>query len=172
MKIKLLLVGLFSAGIAGLSQPSIKVYGFRQQSLPGTIPAGAKDENGNPVKKAAAKVNYLIFLSFNKNYSITPTDVFVNGHPFKAQVARVENTPIEYINTTIPKQPVKKILVPKTSRKVLKIEPAEKIEESSADPHLLQLAKVNELVIAYQWKKKDYFVTLKNMNELDPVFNE
>jgi len=172
MKKNLLFIGLFYAGIAGSGQPSIQVYGFQQQSLPGTIPTGLKDENGNPVKKAAAKVNYLIFLSFKKNSSITPSIVFVNGSPFKAQTTPVEKTPVEYTNHTIPNQPVAKILVPKTNRKVLRIEPAEKIEENAVDPHLLELAKVNNLVIAYQWKKRNYFVTLKKMNELDPQLNE
>lgn len=67
MKKNLLFFALIVATCFVNGQPAVRVFAFEQQILPGTIPAGVKDENGNPIKKAAAnKKNYFIFLSFKK----------------------------------------------------------------------------------------------------------
>ena len=172
MKKNLLFFVLFIAGISASAQPAIKVFAFEQQNLPGTIPAGIKDENGNPIKKAATKKNYFIFLSFKKNCVITPVQVFLKGIPFSVQVTDNKKTPVEYTNNTIPNHPDKTILVPKTNNRVIKIDPIEAQGSENKDPHVEKLTKSNDLVIAYMWKKKKYFVTLKKMKQLDPVANE
>jgi hypothetical protein len=154
-------------------QPAIKIFAYEQQSLPGTVPVGIKDENGNPIKKAAAKTNYFIFLSFNKNYIIRPVQVIIKDSSFIVDTfTDVKKTPVEYTNRTIPKDPHKTILVPKTSNKVIKIEPVKSAGPTANGSHIKNLVKTNDLVIVYLWKNKKYYIALKKITELDPVLHE
>jgi hypothetical protein len=58
-------------------------------------------------------------------------------------------------------------MVPVTKNKVLLIYPSgeSKIDDSK---YALNLARVNELVIRYTWKKQTYYTTLKKLKELNP----
>jgi hypothetical protein len=153
-------------------QPAIKVFAFEQESLPGTIPAGIKDENGNPIKKAAAQKNYFIFLSFKKKYDIAPIQVFVKGKPFNIQATYDRELPVEYTDNTILNNREKTILVPKTKNKVIEIKLMEISSQQKEDPRFQELADSNDVVIAYTWKKKKHFVTLKSLKTLKPLINE
>jgi len=154
-------------------QPAIKIFAWQQQSLPGTVPVGIKDENGNPIKKAAAITNYFIFLSFKKNYSIRPVQVFIKGSSFAVDtVIEVKKTPVQQTNLTVPNNPHTKILVPKTSNKVIRISPAEKTDSVEKSAHLKNLIKTNDVVVAYVWKEQRYFIAVKTIKELDPMFHE
>ena len=59
MKKYLLFLTLFIIG-NGLYDSHQQVFGFEQESLPGTATANIKDENGNPIKKAAMQKGYFI----------------------------------------------------------------------------------------------------------------
>jgi hypothetical protein len=172
MKKKLLFFVLFIIGIAVNGQPAIKVFAFEQENLPGMKPAGVKDENGNPIKKAAARKNYFIFLSYKKIYTVTPVYIFIKDSSFGVQIADVKKTPVEYTNNTIPNKPEKKILVPKTGNKVIQVKLTETPELKNKDIHIQKLTKANDVVIAYVWNKRKYFITLKKIKELEPVANE
>jgi hypothetical protein len=173
MKKKLVFFILLIVSMAVYGQPAVKIFAFEQQSLPGTVPAGVKDENGNPIKKAAAKTNYFIFLSFKKNTIIKPVQVFIKGSSFAVDtIIDVKKTPVEQTNRTIPNDPHKTILVPKTSNKVIRIDLAEGEGLRENGAHIENLIKTNDVVIAYAWKEKRYFVTVKKIKELDPMFHE
>jgi len=173
MKKKLVFFILVIVSMAVHSQPAVKIFAFEQQSLPGTVPAGVKDENGNPIKKAAAKTNYFIFLSFKKNTIIKPVQVFIKGSSFVVDtVIDVKKTPVEQTNRTIPNDPHRTILVPKTTDKVIKIDPAETEGQVKNGAHIENLTKTNDVVVAYVWKEKKYFATVKKIKELDPMFHE
>ena len=113
MKKHLLFVSLIVIGSGIYGQPSTKVFGFEQESSPGTVAANVKDENGNPIKKAATQKNYFIYLAFKQKYNITPQQVFINGKAFLAKASIVDTTPVEHINNNIPGNPEKTTLVPK-----------------------------------------------------------
>ncbi len=170
MKKNLLFFILFGLCFTPHAQPAVKVFAFEQQSSPGTIPARLKGENGNPERKAAAKNNYFLFLSFGKNYLVTPIRVFIRGTYFSVRTTEIRKAPVEYINNMIPRAPEKIILVPKTDREVLEIE----LNESSPGDHIQsrkQLSK-NDVVIEYMWNKKMYYATQKKMKRMEPAFNE
>jgi hypothetical protein len=173
MKKKLVVFTFLITSVIIHGQPTVKIFAFEQQSHPGTVPAAVKDENGNPIQKAAAKTNYFIFLSFKKNYVIKPVQIFIKGFSFAMDtVTEVEKTPVEYTNRTIPDNPHKTTLVPKTSNKVIKIDPTESVEPVENGAHIKNLIKANDVVITYVWKGKEYFVTEKKIKELDPIFHE
>jgi hypothetical protein len=171
MKVVFLLISL-GFGLTSFSQPAIKTFAFEQDNVPGTKPVGITDENGNPVRKVAAKKNYFIFLSFNKSYNITPTQVFIKGNPLTITSTLARKTPIELVNNNIPNKPQKIMLVPTTTNKVLEIQVTEAPGGFAKSTTLQKLTDKNDVVIVYSWKKKTYFLTLKKLKKLDPIFNE
>ena len=171
MKKHLLFVALIVIGSGTYGQPSTKVFGFEQESSPGIVAANVKDENGNPVKKAATQKNYFIYLAFKQKYNITPQQVFINGKTFPAKASIVETTPVEHINNNIPGKPEKTTLVPKTSDKVIELKIADSIQVKKTSA-IQKLTNKNDVVISYTWKKKKYFAVLKKLKKLDPVLNE
>jgi hypothetical protein len=172
MKKKLLVFISLFLSLNLFSQPTIKVFAFEQENLPGTKPAGVTDENGNSVRKAAAKKNYFIFLSFNKSYSIAPTQIFIKGKPFTIKTTMVKKTPVEYINNNIPAKPEKITLVPATNNKVLELQLNETPSGIKQTASIQKLADKNDVVIVYLWKKKKYFLALKKIKILEPMANE
>ena len=171
MKRYLLFFSLIVIGSGIHSQPSPKVFGFEQESSPGTATANIKDENGNPIKKAARQKGYFIYLSFKQKYNITPQQVFINGKAFSVSASMVEATPVEHISYNIPGNPEKTTLVPTTSDKVieLKIVDSIKVKKTSA---IQKLTNKNDVVISYTCKKKKYLAVLKKLKKLDPILNE
>lgn len=152
-------------------QPSLKVFGFEQECLPGTVAANTKDENGNPVKKAATQKNYFIYLSLKQSDSIAPEHVFIHGSPFSVEPGTVNATPVEHVDHNVRGQPAKTILVPKTTDKVIKLKVAGSLQLKQT-PAIRKLITNNDVVIAYTWKSEKYFVVLKKIKKLDPVLNE
>ena len=171
MKRHLLFFSLIIIASGIHSQPSIKVFGFEQESSTGTVAANVKDENGNPIKKAATQKNYFIYLAFKQKYSIAPQQVFINGKAFPAKASLVDTTPVEHINNNIPGNPEKTTLVPKTSHKVIELKIVDSIQVKKT-PAIQKLTNKNDVVISYTWKKKKYFAVLKKLKKLDPVLHE
>ena len=172
MKKNLLVSLLFTIGLHSFSQPAVKIFAFEQENLPGTQPAGVKDENGNTVKKAAAKKNYFIFLSLKKSTNVTPVQLFIEGVAYSIRWAVVSRTPVEYTSKNIPNRPVKTTLVPKTRNKVIQITPTEISGSENHDAGIQKLARENDVVVVYKWNKKRYAVALNKIRQLEPVANE
>jgi hypothetical protein len=160
---------LIGSGIHG--QPSIKVFGYEQESSRGTVAANVKDEKGNPLKKAATQKNYFIYLSLKQKYIVTPLQVFIDGKAFPADANIIETTPVEYINNNILSHPEKTTLVPKTDDKVIQLKIADTVQVKKTST-LQKLTNKNEVVVSYAWKQKKYFAVLKKLKKLDPVLNE
>jgi hypothetical protein len=171
MKKYLLFFALIIIGSVIHSQPSVKVFGFEQESSPGTVAANVKDENGNPIRKAATQKNYFIYLSVKQKHHITPQHVFIDGGAFSVESRTMEKTPIGHVNNNIPGRPEQTTLVPKTHDKVIELKIADplQVEETST---LRKLIKKNDVVVAYTWKNKRYFAVLKKLKKLDPVLNK
>jgi hypothetical protein len=171
MKVLFLLLALGS-GLAASSQPTVKVIAFEQDNMPGTKPAGVTDENGNSVRKVAVKKNYFIFLSFNRSHSITPIQAFIKGNSLTIKTAPVKKTPIEFTNNNIPNRPEKVVLVPATKNKVLELQLRDSQTPIAKTTTVQKLTDKNDVVVAYLWKNKKYYVTVKEIKRLEPVFNE
>jgi len=165
----------FIMSIIGLNlsgQPTIKIFAFEQDNLPGTKPAGVTDENGKPIQKAATKKNYFIFLSLKKTYNITPEQIFIRGKAYSIQASVIQKTPIEYTNNNIPDNPVKIMLVPQTNNKVIEMKVNQTQVPYKKSTAVQKLTDKNDVVIVYLWNKKKYFITLKNLKKLEPVANQ
>jgi len=171
MKKHLLFVAFIVIGSGIYGQPSIKVFGFEQESSPGTVAANVKSENGNPIKKAATQKNYFIYLAVKQKYNITPQQVFIDGKAFTAKASIVATTSVEHINNNIPGNPEKTTLVPKTSDKVIELKIVDSIQVKKTSA-IQKLTNKNDVVISYTWKKKKYFTVLKKLKKLEPVLKE
>lgn len=173
MKKNLLIFIFFSFALnAYPQQPVINVFAFEQENYPGAVPANTKDENGNPVKKAADKMNYFLFLSFKKKYSITPVQVYIKGHAYQIQSINNPKTPIEYTVSSVPANSEKKVLVPKTNKQVIEIKIAAMPQQEKKTANVQKLITANDVVIAYTWNNKKYFVTEKKLKKIEPVYHE
>ena len=170
-KILLFSIG-FIAGLTLFSQPVVKIFAYEQDNLPGTRPAGVIDENGKPMKKAAPKKNYFIYLSFKNTCNITPVQIFIRGKSFTIDRTIIAKAPVEYTDNTIPNNPEKTTLVPATNNKVLEIPIAEPSAQQKKTTQVQKLTAKNDVVIAYTWNKKKYFVVLKEIKKLAPHVNE
>jgi hypothetical protein len=167
----LLFFSLIVIGSDLQSQPPVKVFGFEEESSPGTVAINVKDENENPVKKAANQKNYLIYLSLKQKYHIAPQQVFINGKAFPVESSTIEITPVQHVNNNISNKPKQTTLVPETTNKVIKLTIAAPVQAEKTST-IQKLTHKNEVVVAYTWKKKKYFAVLKKLKKLEPVLNE
>ena len=172
MKKKLLIFISLILSLNLFSQPTIRVFAYEQENLPGTKPSGVTDENGNPVKKAAAKNNYFIYISFSKAYNIIPMQIFIKGKLTTLKNTVVKRTPVQFINNNIPAKPEKIVLVPVTKNKVLELQVDESSVQNKKTATIRRLTEKNDLVIVYVWKGKKYFLVYKKLKKLGPVANE
>jgi hypothetical protein len=172
MKKIILFSAIFILALNLFSQPTVKIFAYEQDNLPGTRPAGVVDENGKPIKKAAPKKNYLIYLSLKQKYTIKPVQIFIKGRSYEVGISSVKNTPVEYIDNIVPNSPEKTVLVPATHNKVLELPLAEPSPGQKKTSYIQNLTAKNDVVVAYMWNNKKYFVTLKKMKKLAPRVNE
>jgi hypothetical protein len=171
MKKYLLFLSLIVIASQIHSQPSIKVFGFEQESTPGTVAANVKDENGKPIKKVATQKNYLIYLSLAPNHAVNAQHVFINGEAFPVESSTTETTPVQHVDNNIPDKPEYSTLVPRTSNKVIRliITNPTQVEKTAS---IQKLTTKNDVVVSYTWKEKKYFAVLKKLKKLDPVLNQ
>lgn len=172
MKKILLFSAIFIIGLNLFSQPNVKIFAYEQDNLPGTRPAGVVDENGKPIKKAAPKKNYFIYLSFKKKYSIKPIQIFVKGQSFEVGAFSARNAPVEYVDNMVPNNPEKTVLVPLTDEKVLEVPVAEPSLGQKKTSNIQKLTSKNDVVVAYIWNNKTYYATLKQIKKLPSRVNE
>jgi hypothetical protein len=146
---------------------TINLYGFKQAVLPGMIPGDIITEDGRTIEQPfKPKFNFFIYTASNAR--IYPMEVWLNGTAYSIQTEVVTSTPIEYVNPTSLPEGKKTVLVPKTSKKVLKLTiapPVEKTEHTKAK----SLSKANELVLVYKQNGKFYYSALKSLKEIEPV---
>ena len=164
MKNKILLLIFMALGINGFCQTGVKVYGFIQDVLPGTIPKGT-DENGNQIQARKSTTVYRIFLTGIGKNRIYPVEVWIKGKQFTASYETINNTPIEARsdNKTV-------VMVPKTSGQVVQITPINK-SDGKKFPNAKVKAASNELVVVYKLNGKFYSATLKKLTRLEPENN-
>jgi len=172
MKKILLFSAIFIVGLNLFSQPGVKIFAYEQDNLPGTRPAGVVDENGKPIKKAAPKKNYFIYLSFKQKNSIKPVQIFIKGQSYEVGSFSVRSAPVEYVDNMIPNNGEKTVLVPSTDDKVLEVPVAEPSPGQKKTSTIQNLTAKNDVVVAYVWSNKKYYVTLKQLKKLPSRVNE
>lgn len=156
----LLIAACFSVFSFAQKEGASKVYGYKQKVMPGTIRV---DEYGREVQRKP-QYNYFIYLASTSQ--VTPVEIWINGESYAPIVNNVSNTPVKYSHPTSGNG--EKVLVPKTTRKVLQLSPSlNKIQKPVQQGKTLS-AK-NELVIIYKGNGKLYYKALSKLNELDAL---
>jgi len=138
-----------------------KIYGYKQRVMPGTVRV---DENGREQRRQP-QYNYFIYLA--STTKVSPIEIWINGEAYSVIVATKSATPVKYTHPnsgdTIPK-----ILVPKTTRRVLQLGPSSgKIQKPTLKGKTL--ASKNELVVIYKGNGKMYYKTISKLDELEPL---
>jgi hypothetical protein len=138
-----------------------KIYGFKQRVMPGMVRV---DENGREVQRKP-QYNYFIYLASTSK--VAPLEIWINGEAYSAIVNNVLTTPVEYTNPTSGDNKPK-MLVPKTTRKVLQLSPSlNKVQKPLQKGK--QLSAKNELVVIYKGNGKLYYKTVSKFSELEHI---
>jgi hypothetical protein len=147
----------FSVFSFSQTEGASKIYGYKQKVLPGNVRV---DENGREVQRKP-QYNYFIYLASTSK--VTPVEIWFNGEAYAPIVNKV-SSPVEYTNPGSGDD-TSKVLVPKTSRNVLQLNPSlNKIQKPS--PKGKTLSAKNELVIIYKGNGKQYYKTVSKLAEL------
>ena len=170
----ILLVVTLLAGIMVYSQPTLKLYGYKQVIIPGTVPV-VISEDGKPSAQVAPKVwnNFFLYLTYSKGETIQPMQLWINKKAYTVKVEPIAKTPVEHVNRNIPARPVTTVLVPKTTNKIVFLNPKELTGKPvTPSASAKKLIDTSELVLAYKWKGKIYYKALKELKELEPEMAE
>lgn len=162
MRIFLFLLAAISvcASCSAQSKGTIKLYGFEQSVAGGKAPD--INEKGLRVSKGGGKNYFLYAVSSSRIY---PTEIWLEGTRYGATIKTIEQTPVEYgdeMNIGSPK----KVLVPKTSQKVVQLIPNASTENKASGRKAKSLAQKNGLVVVYKQNGRFYYQVLAHLTSL------
>lgn len=162
----MILFSVLSLSAFAQTKGSGKLYGYKQAAPPGMI-RKTIDENGTekaaPVKQ---NVNYYLYLvTSSRAY---PSELWIKGEPFGVRLQTIEETPVEQTNTNVRVSTAKKLLVPKTTQKVVQLIPAP-MAGKALSSKAKALSSANELVVLYKQNGKFYYQALPKMTELEAM---
>lgn len=162
MKTTFFLLFAFTIGFAGLAQSkgTIKLYGFGQNVSRGKAPE-MNPETGLRTSAGAGKNYYLYAVSSSRIY---PTEIWIEGTKFGVTIRFVE-TPVKYSDAGDVNAPAK-LLVPKTSQRVIQLAPSAVVKGKSVGTKAKSLASSNDVVLVYKQNGKFYYNTLKALSNL------
>lgn len=148
------------------SKGTANLYGFKQAVLPGIIPGPITTEDGKVIEQEF-KPKFNLFIYTASAYSITPVEVWLSGKRYSVKTEAISKTPVVYTNPTSMPKPGVTTIVPKTTKKVLKLT----LTDAAGKAWLktTSITTENELVVVYKQGSKNYYVTLKNLKEIAPV---
>jgi transcription antitermination factor NusG len=165
MKRSLLIISFF-ASQAILAQPAVKLYAFSQMFTPGMVPSeDAPDENGGKrVKGPRTVTNYYIFIAADTSIKIQAREIWIDGKWDTIASLQTVVTPF------ISEYPRKTTLVPATKNKVQQVNIGEPLKRTVVQTALLKkMMKENEVIVAYIWKGKKYYLSLKKLTVLEII---
>jgi hypothetical protein len=165
------LFAITSFGFIQVKPPVKKIYGYKQVSIPGILPKNAEKNGIQPTGKTKPKqnYNYWFYLKISKPEKIKITGLWIGGIAYNIKAETIDQLPVKKIILTGTKKNDTTIMVPYTKNKVMLVYPSgESINELIKTNPLKNIAMANELVIAYSWKNKTYYSTLKKLKELSP----
>jgi hypothetical protein len=156
---KLLLLSILLIAITqcikAQNKGSIKMYAYKQSIISGKASGGILNEGGQEVQtKKKSGVTYKIYTS--SATSINPIEIWIKGKQYKVGS--------ESVNTPVQLNPVK-VLVPKTTNKVLQLIPKEGVPQKKF-ANGSSLSKNNDVVLFYQLKGNYYYQTVKEFTAL------
>lgn len=161
-----LLISAFLSGGPLAAQPVIKLYAYSQVFTPGIVPQrDIVSENGSPEpNKPLAIIQYSIYASLTPAASVQFNKVWIKGQWYKIRTTADVTTPV------ITDQPVVKTLVPATTQKVVQVQQGDSLlSPQKSFAALRKMMNQSELIVAYIWKSKTYYIPVKKITELEPM---
>lgn len=167
--IPVILLIIIISGFTQVKPPVKKVYAYKQASIPGILPNYSEENDIQPTGRPKTKqnYNYWFYLEYPKTEKINITGLWISAIRHDIKVDTITQLPVKKIIFTGMDKNDTTIMVPATKNKVLLIYPSgeSKVDDSK---YALNLARINELVIRYTWKKSTYYTTVKKLKELNP----
>jgi hypothetical protein len=158
----LLSIIAMSLFVSAQTKGNIKLYGYKQSVSRGKAPE--LDENTKTRVSQGSGTNYFLYtVSASRIY---PVEAWVEGHHYSLMVETVAETPVEYGDENNIGSP-KKVLVPKTTEKVLRLTLLPPVEGKSTGKQAKPLATSNDFVLVYKMNGKFYYSTLKSLSSVE-----
>ncbi len=152
----------FTTNLSAQLNKKIKLYTYYQSILPGIQKQVMMDDTGNAYQpENQSNTNYLIFLAHWPSKSINPFQVWIDGKGYKIKINKVDATPIELIDNSIPDQPKIIILVPSTNKTVLSISLNGLLEDQSKSIQFSEPG--NQYIYVIYTKRSKILHTIKTM---------
>lgn len=149
-------------GSACFGQPVIKLYGYSRESTPGIV--RERDPSVPSKNQARTAVTYYLYVSNEPAYRIQPVEVWIKGKGYTTSSALIKSPVVSNEGT---------VLVSKTKRHVREIKYEKELAANRKIPGWLgNMIKANDIVLAYMWKGKKYYASLKKIKELEIVFGQ
>jgi hypothetical protein len=154
---------LFS--LASTSQTAkVKLYGYVQPVTGGVPPISQPDEKENHwEQKKSPRANYFIYLSFPKNQTIYPVELWIKGQAYNINVEPAL-IPVEIIYDNGDFKPEKITLVPAIKDSCVQLWISGTSEKSTTVKN--SLTENNDLVVVYKLKGEFYTKVLKKIRQL------
>ena len=143
------------------TEGSSRLYGYVQPVLPGannTVIVEGGEQVTEPKKTGK---NYRIYIESTSR--VYPVEIWIKGEPFSARMDVISSTPVEFGSEGTGNR---KVLVPKTSKKVLLLTPYTYTETKNAGD-VSTIASSNELVVLYKQNGKFYYNKLEKFEILE-----
>ena len=153
------------------SLPFVNMYAYSQAILGGANPQVEIEEGGKEIKEQrTAKLNYYFYAEYLPGTKFTITSIWIKGQRFAATVDTIRQTPVKMDATDLGVSSQKKVLVPSTLNKVLRLIPKGLLKAGNKRANWLQkMLAENELVVACTWKGKIWYYSVSKIKLLDTI---
>lgn len=142
----------------------VEIFGYIQPVTRGVSPETNIDETGNLKTKAAKQgSNYFIYITVPAASHVYPIEMWIKGEQYTSKPETINTTPIQIADPALPGGPNLITLVPKTTKKVIKLIPGKTGIPGKTIKTAKSKSKTNELVVVYKMKGNFYFSLLKKL---------
>ena len=168
-QILLLLILIFYFSISkAQTRNDVEIFGYIQPVSRGVSPETITDEAGNlKTKGLKAGSNYFIYFTGPASSRIYPIEMWIKGKQYSAKPEAVNKTPVQMADPALPNGPNFITLVPKTSKKVIRLISGSAVTPGKSLVIAKSKAKTNELVVVYKMNGKLYYSLLEKLNILE-----
>lgn len=139
------------------------IYAYKQKIIPGVA---AKKEASAGSDDNYINYRYHIYVAIPNTSPAIPLSIWIKGKERQLN-SEIVQTPVAMEEDPIYQPGQKKVLVPQTNQKVLRLIPGRQVTGKNSYPG--QTAQTNELVVKMKCGKRVYFIEKESIVELAPV---
>ena len=155
-----LLLIAFGFKSSAQTEGSAKLYGYVQEVLPGANNSVIVEGGEQVTEPKKAGKNYMIYIESTSR--VYPVEIWIKGEPYSASMDVISSTPVVFGSENTGNR---KVLVPKTTKKLLMLTPSPYIETKNTGD-VSAIASSNELVVLYKQNGKFYYNKLEKLETL------